>query len=335
MSTCCASEPGRPETPRGGRTASVDLDLVAATQRAIVAIRSNAWGSSVTHVNIAVLAIAVIQKRIRNARLIDLWRRRCCATTAPRPAADDAEREQGGFRDALAAVDGGRLVDRVEREAQPTGADVEEVDPGRHPAGDGGQRVEQAERHERETAGRAPSRRWRRRGTAAQGRPGRVWHGPQYTGRPSEPYPLERRMDIRPYLDTDEAAVIALWEACGLTRAWNDPRKDIARKLAVQRDWFLVGTADGRVVASVMAGYDGHRGWINYLAVSPDDRMHGRGRLLMAEAERLLLAVGCPKINLQIRSSNAAVIEFYRRLGYVQDDVVSMGRRLIPDEPRG
>jgi ribosomal protein S18 acetylase RimI-like enzyme len=139
-------------------------------------------------------------------------------------------------------------------------------------------------------------------------------------------------MQIRPFQESDEAAVIALWEACGLTRSWNDPRKDIARKLAVQREWFLVGTHEGRVIAAVMAGYDGHRGWVNYLAVSPGARQQGCGRLLMAEVERLLLAADCPKINLQVRTGNAEVIEFYRRLGYVQDEVVSFGRRLISDE---
>ena len=139
-------------------------------------------------------------------------------------------------------------------------------------------------------------------------------------------------MQIRPFQESDEPAVIALWEACGLTRSWNDPRKDIARKLAVQREGFLVGTHDGRVIASVMAGYEGHRGWVNYLAVAPDARQRGCGRQLMAEVERLLLAAGCPKINLQIRTSNTAVIEFYRRLGYAQDDVVSFGRRLVSDE---
>jgi ribosomal protein S18 acetylase RimI-like enzyme len=139
-------------------------------------------------------------------------------------------------------------------------------------------------------------------------------------------------MQIRPFQESDEPAVIALWEACGLTRSWNDPRKDIARKLAVQREGFLVGTHDGRVIASVMAGYEGHRGWVNYLAVAPDARLRGCGRQLMAEVERLLLAAGCPKINLQIRTSNTAVIEFYRRLGYAQDDVVSFGRRLVSDE---
>jgi len=139
-------------------------------------------------------------------------------------------------------------------------------------------------------------------------------------------------MHIRSYEDADEAAVIALWEACGLTRPENDPRKDIARKVAVQRELFLVGTLEGRIVASVMVGYEGHRGWINYLAVAPAHRKKGHARTLMREAERLLEAVGCPKINLQIRTSNAQVIEFYKAVGYAQDDVVSFGRRLIPDE---
>jgi ribosomal protein S18 acetylase RimI-like enzyme len=139
-------------------------------------------------------------------------------------------------------------------------------------------------------------------------------------------------MQIRPFLEADQDAVIALWETCGLTRSWNDPAKDIARKLTVQRQWFLVGVVDERIVASVMAGYDGHRGWVNYLAVAPDVRLHGAGRRLMDEVERLLLEAGCPKINLQIRTSNAAVMAFYRRLGYAQDDAVSFGRRLISDE---
>jgi ribosomal protein S18 acetylase RimI-like enzyme len=131
-------------------------------------------------------------------------------------------------------------------------------------------------------------------------------------------------MQVRPFLDPDEAAVIALWEACGLTRSWNDPRKDIARKRAVQREWFLVGTQADTLIASIMIGYD--------LAVAPDMRGHGHARTLMREAERLLAAAGCPKINLQIRTSNAAVIEFYKHIGYAQDDVVSFGRRLIADE---
>ncbi len=138
-------------------------------------------------------------------------------------------------------------------------------------------------------------------------------------------------MQIRPYQPRDEAAVIALWHTCSLTRAWNDPAKDIARKLTVQPELFLVGTVGDRVMASVMAGYEGHRGWVNYLAVSPDHQKKSYGRVLMHEVERLLLARGCPKINLQIRATNEAVIAFYKRIGYLQDDALSFGRRLIPD----
>jgi ribosomal protein S18 acetylase RimI-like enzyme len=138
-------------------------------------------------------------------------------------------------------------------------------------------------------------------------------------------------MDIRPFEPDDEAAVVALWEACGLTRPWNDPRKDIARKLAVQRELFLVGVVDGAVVASVMAGYEGHRGWVNYLAVSPRFRGKGLGRALMQHVEKGLAGRGCPKLNLQVRHSNREAIEFYRHLGYVEDEAVSLGKRLIQD----
>ncbi len=137
---------------------------------------------------------------------------------------------------------------------------------------------------------------------------------------------------IRPYSADDEGAVISVWERSGLTRPWNDPRKDICRKLLVRPDLFLVAERDGVVVGTVMVGYDGHRGWINYLGVDPDYQRQGVGRALMAEAERLLRAEGCPKINLQIRTANVEAIEFYRRIGYVMDDVVSMGRRLEHDE---
>lgn len=139
-------------------------------------------------------------------------------------------------------------------------------------------------------------------------------------------------MDIRRYRSDDQEGVISLWEQCGLTRSWNDPRKDIARKLTVQPEMFLVGVLDGALVASIMAGYDGHRGWINYLAVSPACRGRGFGRALMDRAEELLLAMGCPKINLQVRASNAEVLAFYRAIGYAQDEVVSFGKRLIPDD---
>jgi ribosomal protein S18 acetylase RimI-like enzyme len=140
-------------------------------------------------------------------------------------------------------------------------------------------------------------------------------------------------MRVRPYRSTDISAVVALWKECGLTRPWNDPVKDITRKLGVQPEWFLVGTEGDELIASVMAGYDGHRGWVNYLAVAPVHRGHGHARQLMQRVEQLLLSAGVPKINLLVRSTNADVIEFYRRLGYAQDDAVCLGKRLIPDVP--
>jgi ribosomal protein S18 acetylase RimI-like enzyme len=139
-------------------------------------------------------------------------------------------------------------------------------------------------------------------------------------------------MLIRPFDAADEAAVIALWQRCGLTRPWNDPHKDIRRKLAVRPDLFLVAETEGAVVGTVMGGYDGHRGWINYLGVDPACRRRGIGRALMDQAERLLRIEGCPKINLQVRTTNTAAIEFYRRIGYAMDDVVSFGKRLEKDE---
>ena len=146
--------------------------------------------------------------------------------------------------------------------------------------------------------------------------------------------PLRRRehMIIRPYEHDDETAVIDLWARCGLARPWNDPKKDIARKLLVRPDLFLVGIIDSQLVATAMAGYEGHRGWINYLAVAPEQRRVGIAREIMARAETLLREAGCPKINLQVRSTNSEVIEFYKRIGYAVDDVVSMGKRLIHDD---
>ena len=140
-------------------------------------------------------------------------------------------------------------------------------------------------------------------------------------------------MDIRAYQTSDEGAVVSLWEECGLTRPWNDPRKDIARKLMIQPDLFLVGTLEGQLIATVMAGYEGHRGWVNYLAVAQKARGRGFGRALMESVERLLLNLGCPKLNIQVRSSNADVLAFYRAIGYAPEEMVSLGKRLIHDDP--
>jgi len=140
-------------------------------------------------------------------------------------------------------------------------------------------------------------------------------------------------MKIRPYTPADEAAVIDLWQRCELTRPWNDPRLDIQRKLTVQPELFLVGEREGQIVATAMAGFDGHRGWVNYLAVSPECQKQGLGRQLMAHVEDALAAVGCPKVNLQIRAGNAQALAFYQAIGYGQDELISMGKRLIVDQP--
>lgn len=138
-------------------------------------------------------------------------------------------------------------------------------------------------------------------------------------------------LEIRPFRPEDETDVIALWRACGLVVSHNNPARDIARKLRVNPEWFLVGLVEGRIIATCMAGYEGHRGWINYLAVSPACRRRGHATALVREAERRLMQADCPKINLQIRETNESVIRFYHRIGYARDPVISMGKRLIPD----
>jgi ribosomal protein S18 acetylase RimI-like enzyme len=135
-------------------------------------------------------------------------------------------------------------------------------------------------------------------------------------------------IEIRPFQIEDEAAVVQLWQQCQLTRSSNDPHRDILAKMAVQPDLFLVGAIDGRLVATLMAGYEGHRGWLNYLAVAPDCRNRGYGRHMVAAAEKRLHLLGCPKINLQVRSDNVDALDFYRKLGFCTDHVISLGKRL-------
>jgi ribosomal protein S18 acetylase RimI-like enzyme len=139
-------------------------------------------------------------------------------------------------------------------------------------------------------------------------------------------------MKIRPFIPSDENSVVKLWTDCGLVVPWNNPHRDIRRKLKVQAEGFLVSQIEKQIIATVMAGYDGHRGWINYLAVDPRFRHRGIGRQLMEAAEAYLRAFGCFKINLQVCSSNAGVLEFYRRIGFKKDDVTSQGKLLEPDE---
>lgn len=138
-------------------------------------------------------------------------------------------------------------------------------------------------------------------------------------------------MEIRPFELRDEEAVVELWRSGDLLRPWNDPYKDIGRKLSEQPELFLVGELEREIVATAMAGFDGHRGCVYYLTVAAEHQGKSLGRQMMAEVERLLLVRGCPKVNIMVRSSNEPVLEFYRRLGYVQDEVVNLGKRLIED----
>jgi len=133
---------------------------------------------------------------------------------------------------------------------------------------------------------------------------------------------------IREYRDHDMTDVIHVWHQCGLVVPNNDPKQDIERKLEVNPEWFLVGVLNEKPIATCMAGYEGHRGWINYLAVLPSYQRCGIATHMMKEAEKRLIAANCPKINLQIRRVNIGVRKFYEHLGYADDDVISMGKRL-------
>ncbi|WP_461210425.1 GNAT family acetyltransferase [Desulfocurvus sp. DL9XJH121] len=137
---------------------------------------------------------------------------------------------------------------------------------------------------------------------------------------------------IRPYAAEDREGVLALWEACGLTRPWNDPGRDIGRKVADSPGLFLVALDGGRVAGTCMAGYDGHRGWIYYLGVLPDLRGRGLGRALVRQAEEELLAQGCPKVELMVRDSNHQAAGFYLGLGYADEPVRVLSKRLVSDE---
>ena len=139
---------------------------------------------------------------------------------------------------------------------------------------------------------------------------------------------------IRPYQLIDETSVISLWRICGLIVPWNNPYSDIIRKLGIQPDLFLVGLKDGSLIASVMGGYEGHRGWINYLAVHPNFQKSGYGSQILKEVEEKLKNRGCPKINLMIRKGNNKVMDFYKKLGYSVDDVISMGKMIQDDHSK-
>ncbi|MEG3146310.1 GNAT family acetyltransferase [Sphingomonas sp. RT2P30] len=126
----------------------------------------------------------------------------------------------------------------------------------------------------------------------------------------------------------DAAMVIPLWQACGLTRPWNDPRADFDRAIAGATSTILVVRDAGSIIASVMVGDDGHRGWIYYLAVAPDRRRSGLGRAMMAAAEAWLRERGAPKLQLMVREGNAEALAFYAALGLEPQPVVTTGKFL-------
>jgi len=126
----------------------------------------------------------------------------------------------------------------------------------------------------------------------------------------------------------DAAAVISLWEACGLTRPWNDPAADFARAIGGQTSAVLLLRDGEEIAAGVMVGFDGHRGWVYYLAVAPERRRAGLGRAMMEAAEAWLRERGAPKIQLMVRADNSHAIGFYKSLGLEPQKVVTLGRFL-------
>ena len=138
-------------------------------------------------------------------------------------------------------------------------------------------------------------------------------------------------MEIRVFVEADTDAVVDLWQLADLTHPNNDPFLDIKRKMN-DSPWGFLVAMDGRtIIGSIMVGYDGHRGWINYLACHPNHRRRGVAKSLMNEAQKLLLERGCPKINLQVRSGNESAVKFYESIGYLDDNVTSFGLRLNPN----
>jgi hypothetical protein len=133
--------------------------------------------------------------------------------------------------------------------------------------------------------------------------------------------------------DSDVADVVALWQACGLTRPWNDPASDIALARRGSNATVLIGRDDGAIAATVLVGHDGHRGWVYYLAVSPDHRHKGYGRIMMDAAERWLRERDIEKLQLLVRPDNTSVEDFYQSLGYVMQERIIFAKWLDGREP--
>ena len=141
-------------------------------------------------------------------------------------------------------------------------------------------------------------------------------------------------MEIRSFQEADASSVIALWcSVFGYATPHNDPATVIQLKLAVQRELFFVAMLDDTLAGTVMAGYDGHRGWVYSLAVRPEARRQGIGTALVKHVERELATKGCPKVNLQVLAANAGTVAFYQKLGYAVEERISMGKIMKPPVP--
>jgi len=162
---------------------------------------------------------------------------------------------------------------------------------------------------------------FRRTGPNRGSAPSRRWH--------RSPIPPNfRAMDISSLDLSEAAAATALWDEAGLIRAWNDPQADIQAALSCPTSTILAARDGARLIGTVMVGYDGHRGWLYYLAVANDHRGTGLGRALVEAAEQWLGAQGARVIRLMVRAENERVVGFYRALGYEDGNLIAMGKRL-------
>ena len=140
-------------------------------------------------------------------------------------------------------------------------------------------------------------------------------------------------LDVAPIADADIPEVIALWQACGLTRPWNDPASDIALARRGLNSTILIGRDRGAIVATAMVGHDGHRGWVYYVATDPERRSRGYGRVIMNAAENWLRAAGLAKVQLMVRRENAKAGAFYQSIGYAEAQTVVFAKWLDGREP--
>lgn len=150
------------------------------------------------------------------------------------------------------------------------------------------------------------------------------------TASAAKPLPALAVADIR---DADVATVIALWQACGLTRPWNDPASDIALARRGPNSTVLIGREGDAIVATAMVGHDGHRGWVYYVAADPTLRGKGYGRAIMKAAEDWLSAAGIPKLQLLVRRENAGVAAFYQSVGYEEAQTIVFAKWLDGRDP--